>query len=372
MRTDFLDALDLDRLLDGCWRSRWPLALALLLSLCGLWYWVAIGPTMRQLNLLESEHEQRQSSLVAQRQLVAALPSMRARKGRLGDALVRAAARLPNQAELAGLLVDVSQAGIDAGLTFERFQPSDSLAREFYEERPIRLAVRGDYHQLGRFLEALAALPRLVSLSDFEVRAVGADKTNREYSLRLEAMLMTYRVRAPLDALSDDGSEVEAAPDMLMPASMQRIDLSSVRPSDAARLDLGMPSALVVEPVRYLAGASRDPFTWPRPIVKTARETHELSLPQRPPAHSRRPRQPLEQFSLDQLQMVGRLDGGSRRWALVSAPDGHVHVVEPGDYLGRDRGRVEAIAQDEILLIERIADGAGNWRNRETRLGLQP
>ena len=36
-------------------------------------------------------------------------------------------------------------------------------------ELPIRIAVRGSYHDIGAFVSDIAALPRIVTLHDFEI-----------------------------------------------------------------------------------------------------------------------------------------------------------------------------------------------------------
>lgn len=344
MRTELLEALDIDRLLQGCWRFRWPGALAVCLAVSGLWYGLAIGPNWRQVDALSLEQQQLHSGLMAQQGLVAELPTMRARIQRLGDRLARAAVRLPKQPELAALLVDVSQAGVDAGLIFERFQPDESVSQALSGEHPIRLAVRGGYHQFGHFLEALAGLPRLVTLGDFEVSPLDRAPLGIKPSLRFEAMLMAHR----------DAGQVEA-----LPAAVERISTHKA---------MGFSPT----PVHYQIEGARDPFRWPRPVAEPEIEPAPVLVMSPPPRDLTRARQPLEGYPLDQLRLVGRLDGGSRRWALVRAPDGRVHVVQTGDFLGQDQGRVEAIRQDQVVLIERVADGAGDWRDRKAHLELQP
>ena len=76
---------------------------------------------------------------------------------------------LPSRVEVPALLVDISQAGLGAGLEFDLFRPGSSSRREFYAELPIRIEVRGDYHQIGRFISDVANLPRIVTLHDINV-----------------------------------------------------------------------------------------------------------------------------------------------------------------------------------------------------------
>ncbi|MEO7558386.1 MAG: type 4a pilus biogenesis protein PilO [Gammaproteobacteria bacterium] len=74
--------------------------------------------------------------------------------------------QLPSKAEVADLLVDISQTGLASGLQFELFSPKVEVPKEFYAELPISIRVTGSYHQFGNFVSGVAALPRIVTLHD--------------------------------------------------------------------------------------------------------------------------------------------------------------------------------------------------------------
>ena len=85
---------------------------------------------------------------------------------------------------------------------------------------------------------------------------------------------------------------------------------------------------------------------------------------------SARRRQPLESFPLDALDMVGTLGGGRGMVGLVMAPDKVTYRVRPGSYLGQADGRVVAVYEDRIELIELTPDGAGGWLERPATIAL--
>lgn len=97
--------------------------------------------------------------------------------------------QLPNETEVADLLVDVSQTGLASGLEFELFQPQAENPREFYAELPINIRVVGDYHEFGEFVSGVAALPRIVTLHN--IRITRADLTSSTLAMDLTAK--TYR-----------------------------------------------------------------------------------------------------------------------------------------------------------------------------------
>ncbi|WP_280338159.1 pilus assembly protein PilP [Salinicola acroporae] len=83
-----------------------------------------------------------------------------------------------------------------------------------------------------------------------------------------------------------------------------------------------------------------------------------------------RPRQPLEAFELDSLTLVGTLMVGNTPSGLVAAPDGRVHRLFEGDYLGRDYGRVVDVESRALALVETVRDPQGDWTECRQRLAM--
>ena len=84
-----------------------------------------------------------------------------------------------------------------------------------------------------------------------------------------------------------------------------------------------------------------------------------------------RRKQTLEEFPLDSPDMVGTLGAGSATAALVLAPDKVTYRVRPGAYLGQSDGRVTAVYEDRIELVELVPDGAGGWLERPATMALE-
>jgi type IV pilus assembly protein PilP len=85
---------------------------------------------------------------------------------------------------------------------------------------------------------------------------------------------------------------------------------------------------------------------------------------------SKRPRQYLEQFSLDTLRMVGTLRIAGTTYGLVQTKDGIVHRVTVGNYMGQNDGRITKITPSSIDLTEIVPDGLGGYMKRPAALGL--
>ncbi len=100
---------------------------------------------------------------------------------------------LPNKTEIEGLLVDISQSGLAAGLEFELFKPNTEVPAEFYAVKPISITVTGTYHQFGEFISAVAALPRIVTQHDLIMEPMGNDTEDGKPKQRMEMVAKTYR-----------------------------------------------------------------------------------------------------------------------------------------------------------------------------------
>jgi type IV pilus assembly protein PilO len=109
--------------------------------------------------------------------------------------------QLPGKTEIPNLLVDISQTGLAAGLQEELFQPVSELQKDFYAEKPIKIRLKGRYHEFGKFVSDIAALPRIVTLHDIAIKQDrSSDSSGGELILNVTAK--TYRY---LDGEDEDG-----------------------------------------------------------------------------------------------------------------------------------------------------------------------
>ncbi len=98
--------------------------------------------------------------------------------------------QLPGETEIPSLIVDISQAGLAAGLQENLFQPQPEVPKDFYAEKPIKIILSGGYHEIANFVSGVAALPRIVTLHDIIITPEDAERFDR---LTLETTAKTYR-----------------------------------------------------------------------------------------------------------------------------------------------------------------------------------
>lgn len=84
-----------------------------------------------------------------------------------------------------------------------------------------------------------------------------------------------------------------------------------------------------------------------------------------------RPKEPLEQYPLDGLRMVGTISKGGQLFALVRTPENTLFRVKKGEYMGQNFGLVIAIHDASIDIRETVQDGVGDWTETKASLALQ-
>ena len=128
-----------------------------------------------------------------------------------------------------------------------------------------------------------------------------------------------------------------------------------------------IPPVKTYTPYEYDGLSGRDPF---RQSITEGSDDVRSSTGTGPRPDFERSKQYLERYELDTLAMVGTFSKEQSYWALVRDPEGVIHRVPVGDYIGRNHGRVGAISDTQVGLNELISDGAGGWLVREASIAL--
>lgn len=115
----------------------------------------------------------------------------------------------------------------------------------------------------------------------------------------------------------------------------------------------------------YLGGSADDPFRRGRLELERQRVVRSSLQPD-----TGRRREPLEQYPLESLRMVGVLSGAQQTQALIEV-DGTLHQLRTGSHMGRDFGVVTRITENSITLKELVQDVQGEWVERTRTLNLQ-
>ena len=154
--------------------------------------------------------------------------------------------------------------------------------------------------------------------------------------------------------------------------------------SDESTIDL----ELYVEEVKNRQKSSIEPLPEFDPYQSFAYDAYDLRDPFTEPTFSKpraaallpagngiapdfdRPREPLEEFALDSLRMVGTLEQSGETWALLNDTDGTIHRVQPGNYAGQNHGKIVRVTEFDVELTEIVPDGIGGWVERQASITI--
>jgi len=146
------------------------------------------NPQLDELNALEQEEVNLKVSFETKQKKAINLPDYLAQLEQIESSLGEMLKQMPTKAEVANLLVDISQTGLAAGLEFKLFQPNAEVRKDFYSELPINIQVIGNYNELGLFVSGLASLPRIVTVHNVNI----APAPNSKTELAMSAVIKTY------------------------------------------------------------------------------------------------------------------------------------------------------------------------------------
>ncbi len=149
-------------------------------------YYYLIQEQIEQLEAIQQEEMTLKSSFEAKQRKAVNLKDYKSQLDQIEASLGEMIKQMPTKAEVANLLVDISQTGLASGLEFKLFQPGGEVRKEFYSELPINIEVIGDYEELGLFVSGLASLPRIVTVHDVDM------KPNPGSGMIMKATVKTY------------------------------------------------------------------------------------------------------------------------------------------------------------------------------------
>jgi type IV pilus assembly protein PilO len=162
-----------------------------LVALIALSYYFVLSPLRLRVDALVQRKSQLNAEVNTTRAQVAEIERFRREIVELEKRLALLQDRLPSEKETPTLYRALSSAAEQAGLGVSLFQPRDARAKDVVNEIPITLSAEGSYHELAKFFERVAGLPRVVTVNDFKMSGLVKAKN----SMKADMTLATYMYR---------------------------------------------------------------------------------------------------------------------------------------------------------------------------------
>ena len=120
-----------------------------------------------------------------------------------------------------------------------------------------------------------------------------------------------------------------------------------------------LPEITPFPAVAYVGRSLIIPFS-PQKVVATEAASGKTLL------NDDRPRQPLENFPLEDLRITGVIVRDGVQYALIAPPSPNKPMhVSVGDYMGRNFGRITSITTDAVTILETTKDNSGAWIEKD-------
>ncbi len=99
---------------------------------------------------------------------------------------------LPTRRETDTLLKKLKQLTEIGHFELVRFTPQGFIDRDFFLEWPIKVQLRGTYHELGMFFDRLSRFSRIINVSDLHVKAIKRGKKKGSYTISASFTQQTF------------------------------------------------------------------------------------------------------------------------------------------------------------------------------------
>lgn len=169
------------------------LVLVIVALIFGLYWQLVYKGKAKDIDKLRSDLSNKQAKLNENEAIARNLPRFKEEVEKLNQQLGKVVQELPNSREIPNLLETISNLGAMNGLEVIYIKPQNDVDRGFYAEVPISIKVKGGFHEMGLFLDAVSRLPRIINVSDITVGNAMEDEQNGNIILDISALATTYR-----------------------------------------------------------------------------------------------------------------------------------------------------------------------------------
>ncbi len=135
-----------------------------------VYYLTLEGSYKNEIERLSTDLTNLKADIVKIRAIAAEKEKFERENALLEKKLKEALAKLPNETEIAAMLIRISELGRDNGLTFSNFQPGKEVGRQLYVTVPLIMKFKGNFFHVLRFFDEVSKLSRIVNISNLSIK----------------------------------------------------------------------------------------------------------------------------------------------------------------------------------------------------------
>jgi len=167
-------------------------------AVAGAWQ-VSLGPSSAELETRRAHLAKLESEIVRVQAIADKLPALQREVRSLQVALRETTASIPEEKDPSEVLASLLEVAGESSLDLAAWKPANIVEKAQYSEWPIALTFEGGYHDLGKFFDRLAAMSRLISVSDLDIKT--KTKPNGRGSVTATCVATTFVFRQEVAAV---------------------------------------------------------------------------------------------------------------------------------------------------------------------------
>ncbi|HXK08044.1 MAG TPA: type 4a pilus biogenesis protein PilO [Vicinamibacteria bacterium] len=180
--------------------------------ICGGFYYLWYSDAVAQQRTKEATLADLQKQIRALEATANKLPEFQREVQALEARLETLKRILPPEKEMPDLMRRVQYLAAQSSLQIRKFNPSNPVQKDFFQEIPVSLDLEGTYHNLGAFLDRVSRMSRLVNVGEVKVKAQQKPTLNNTIQASAVATTYVYLDTAPVGAAGPAAKRPAPAP----------------------------------------------------------------------------------------------------------------------------------------------------------------
>src|SRR5512139_2464521 len=172
------------------WYSQVGTFLALSIAGAAAFYYFYAAPKQEEMAAQQRQLEGLRTEISKGLATARKLPEFRAEVQTLEARLQGLKTVLPEEKDVGDLLRRLQTLAVQSNLTIKAFKPGAVVPKQMYAEVPYALELEGAYHNLGLFFDRVSKFPRIINISDIDIK--GKDKPEPNSTITAQCLATTF------------------------------------------------------------------------------------------------------------------------------------------------------------------------------------